>query len=132
VCKFSVSYNCAMEAAHGGLFGISEDHIEKYQSLDVRFIKNKAATFFFQAEGDSMSPLILPKDVLVVDRSITPSNKHIVIVSVNNEMLCKRLIFRAGQMFLSSENLKYPEIHVVPELEVSIFGVVRSSVREHI
>lgn len=121
-----------MESITCGLFGISEDHIEHYQSLDVRFIKNKAATFFFEAEGDSMSPLILPKDILVVDRSITPSNQHIVVVSVNNEMLCKRLIFRAGQMFLRSENLKYPEIHVVPELEVSIFGVVRSSVREHI
>jgi DNA polymerase V len=41
-----------------GLFGISDDYIEKYQSLDARFIKNKASTFFFQAASDSMEPLI--------------------------------------------------------------------------
>ena len=41
-----------------GLFGITNDHIENYQSLDERFVKNKASTYFFEAESDSMSPFI--------------------------------------------------------------------------
>lgn len=31
-----------------GLFGISDDFIEKYQSLDGHFIKNKFSTFFLK------------------------------------------------------------------------------------
>ena len=53
-----------------GLFGIHDDFSEKYQSLDERFIKNKASTFFFKASGKAMAPLILPDDVLIVDRSV--------------------------------------------------------------
>lgn len=121
-----------MDKTSGGLFGISEDHIEKYQSLDLRFIKNRAATFFFEAEGDYMSPLILPGDILIVDRSIKASHQHIVVASLGSEMFCKRLIYRAGQIFLKSENLKYPEYKIHSESELTIFGVVRSVVREFV
>ena len=121
-----------MDKASGGLFGISEDHIEKYQSLDARFIKNKAATFFFEAEGESMAPLILPHDVLVVDRSISASNQHIVVASIGGEMFCRRLIHRAGHIFLYSENLKFPEYKINQDTDLTIFGVVRSIVREFV
>lgn len=116
-----------------GLFGISEDHIEKYQSLDVRFIKNKAATFFFEAAGDYMAPLILPKDILIIDRSITANHQHIIVGSINGgEMFCKRFIKKNGVIFLQSENFKYPELKIEQEMHLSVFGVVRSIVREFI
>lgn len=119
-----------MDKIQGGLFAISEDHIEKYQSLDVRFIKNKAATFFFETEGDAMAPLILPQDVLVVDRSITALNQHIVVASVDNQMICRRLVRQAGQFFFHPENPKYPDYKIDQDRDVVIFGVVRSLVRE--
>ncbi len=121
-----------MEKSSAGLFGISEDHIEKYQSLDLRFIKNRASTFFFEAEGDYMSPLIMPGDILVVDRSVKASNQHIIVASMGSEMFCKRLIHRTGQIFLQSENFKYSEIKIDSQSELTIFGVVRSTVREFI
>lgn len=122
-----------MESASCGLFGISEDHIEKYQSLDLRFIKNKAATYFFEAEGDSMAPLILPKDVLIVDRSIKATHQHIIVGSIDGgEMFCKRLIQKGGVYILKSENFNHPDLKVVDEMSLNIFGVVRSIVREFI
>lgn len=60
-----------------GLFGISQDHIEDYQSLDKRFIKSRVSTFFFQASGDAMSPYIENEDILIVDRSLAPVNSFI-------------------------------------------------------
>lgn len=122
-----------MENPSAGLFGISEDHIEKYQSLDVRFIKNKAATYFFEAAGDAMAPLIFPLDVLIVDRSINPSHQHIIVGSLNGgEMFCKRLVHKSGQMELHSENPSYSAIKIVKGMQLNIFGVVRSIVREFI
>jgi DNA polymerase V len=120
-------------ATSDGLFGISDDYIEKYQSLDVRFIKNKAATFFFEAIGDYMAPLILPKDILIVDRSIVASHQHIIVGSLDGgEMFCKRFIKKNGIIFLQSENSKYTEYKVEQEMHLSVFGVVRSIVREFI
>lgn len=107
-----------------GLFGIQEDHIQKYQSLDDRFVKNKSSTYFFVAAGDSMQPLILEKDILIVDRSLEPTHNKIVVVAVNGEMYCKRLVSRGGQLLLVSDNKNYSEIIINGEMDIHFFGVV--------
>ncbi len=114
-----------------GLFEISEDHIEKYQSLDARFIRNRSATFFFRAQGDSMEPLILENDILIVDRSITSFHKRIVILSHDGEMYCKRLLPSGEQVILHSLNPKYKDIVLRPqETPLDIFGVVIAIARD--
>lgn len=113
-----------------GLFGISDDYIEKYQSLDTRFIKNKASTFFFQAASSSMEPLIFENDVLVVDRSIEASSGKVVIVSVTGELVCKRLIRSNGRAILRSDNKTYKDILVSEDMDMVIFGVVIAIARE--
>lgn len=111
-----------------GLFGVSEDHTESSQSLDERFVKNAKSTFFFEARGESMAPLILPGDVLVVDRSVKPANTHIVIVAYEGELICKRLIFRNAQAQLVSENQKFRPILLSEVEELVVWGVVRAVV----
>jgi DNA polymerase V len=113
-----------------GLFGIVNDHIESYQSLDERFVKNKASTYFFEAESDSMSPLIEEKDILIVDRSLESYPGCIVVCSLNGEMLCKRLIQKNGCLYLSSENKSYKTIELNEDSDFSVFGVVRGLARE--
>lgn len=113
-----------------GLFGVVNDHIESYQSLDERFIKNKASTYFFEAESDSMSPLIKEKDILIVDRSLESYPGCIVVCSLNGEMLCKRLIQKKGCLYLCSENKSYKSIELNNDSDFSVFGVVRGLARE--
>lgn len=113
-----------------GLFGISDDYIEKYQSLDARFIKNKASTFFFEASSHSMQPLINEGDVLVVDRSIEQVNNRVVVVALEGEMICKRFVKKNNQVILKSENPKCADIKVTEEMNMIVFGVVVSIARE--
>ena len=113
-----------------GLFGISDDYIEKYQSLDTRFIKNKASTFFFQAASHSMEPLIFENDVLIVDRSIEVTHGKVVVVSVTGELICKRLIKENNKIILRSDNKAYSDILVTEEMDLVIFGVVVAIARE--
>lgn len=113
-----------------GLFGIVNDHIESYQSLDERFVKNKASTYFFEAESDSMVPLIREKDVLIVDRALDSYPGCIVVCSLNGEMLCKRLVEKEGALYLKSENPKYKDLLLDEESDFSVFGVVRGIARE--
>ena len=113
-----------------GLFGIANDHVENYQSLDERFIKNKASTYFFEAESDSMSPLIMEGDVLIVDRALDIFSGRIVVCSLNGEMLCKRLRVENNKRLLCSENLAYSPIEIHQDSDFSVFGVVRGIARE--
>lgn len=112
--------------AHCGLFGISEDHLEDYQSLDQRFVKNKTSTYFFEAEGESMAPLILPGDVLVVDRSLKGSFGRVVIVVYEQELICRRLQREGGRIVLRSENPRYPDLCLSSDRELIFWGVVRA------
>ncbi|MBT4760917.1 MAG: hypothetical protein HOO06_04390 [Bdellovibrionaceae bacterium] len=113
-----------------GLFGISEDYIENYQSLDERFVKNKSSTFFFQAEGSSMQPLIFSDDVLIVDRSIEYMHGRVSVFSLDGDMFCKRIFKRNGKLVLSSENKKFSDIVINEEQVFHLFGVVVAIARD--
>ncbi|MCJ8277928.1 MAG: S24 family peptidase [Bdellovibrionales bacterium] len=116
--------------SNNGLFNISEDHIEKYQSLDARFIRNKSATFFMLMDGNSMSPLIHDKDILIIDRSLEVIDKRIVIVSLYDEMICRRYIEIDESIILRCENSLYKDIYVTREMNMMMFGTVRGIARE--
>ena len=113
-----------------GLFGIGDDFLEKYQSLDLRFIKNQASTFFFETTGDSMAPLILPKDILIVDRSLEVSNNKIIVAHLDGAMVCKRYHKKINHIILKSENKIEKPIDITEESNFIIFGVVTAIARE--
>jgi DNA polymerase V len=113
-----------------GLFGISDDYISDYQSLDERFVRNKASTYFFLVAGESMSPLILEKDILIVDRSLNQAHNRVVVVGLDGELFCKRWIQEKGAVRLVSDNPRYPEIQVSPEQDLQLFGVVIGLARD--
>jgi len=137
VRKLCVSYDDFMESlskpifqANCGLFGISDDYIEKYQSLDERFIKNKSSTFFFEATGDSMEPVVFPGDVLIVDRSVNWTQGKIVIAYLDGQFFCKRLLKSPKGIILRSENKLHRDILVTEEMDFLVWGVVVAQARD--
>lgn len=115
--KFLAKISC-------GLFGISDDFIEKYQSLDQLFIKNKFSTFFFEASGDSMEPTIYPGQILIVDRSRTDFHNHVCIVAYEDKLICKRIIQKENGIILRSDNLKYRDIFIENQDSINFWGIV--------
>lgn len=88
-------------------------------------ITHPAATYFVRARGDSMVGAgIDDGDILVVDRSLTPTNRRIIIASVNGEFTVKRFEKTASRMRLLPENPAYKPITITPELGAEFFGVV--------
>lgn len=101
------------------------DYEEKRLDIHEYLIRNPVATFFFPVKGRSMEGAeIFDGDVLVVDRSITPTHGHIVIAFVNGERLVKRLHMRGKRVALIAENPDYPSIEIQEEMELVIWGVV--------
>lgn len=107
-----------------GLFGISDDLIEKYQSLDSLFIKNRYNTFFFEAAGDSMQPTIFQGQVLVVDRSKKNFNGRVCAIEYEDKIICKRVVLKGESIILRSDNPKYKDIVVMNNENVNFWGIV--------
>jgi len=103
-CCMSQNKLIRLPIAQCGLFGVQDDFFEEYLSLDSHFVKNKKSTFFFRAQGASMSPLIMPNDVLIVDRSLAPKSGQICIFTLEDKFICKRYFKSSQGVVLRSEN----------------------------
>jgi len=62
-------------------------------------------------------------DILVVDRSLEPSNNNIVIAVINGELTVKRLIKTLNSCRLIAENPDYPDLEINEEIPLEIWGV---------
>lgn len=107
----------------------ARDYEQKELDLNSRYIRNPPATFFFQVTGDSMIGAgIFPGDLLIVDRSITPSSGSIVVVDVDGEWMVKRLQLRGNWVRLLSENPAHDPVTLIEGQELVVFGVVTHNV----
>lgn len=107
----------------------ADDHIEKAIDIGEWLVKNEIATFMMRVGGDSMNDIIHDGDRVIIDRSLDPQSKDIVVACLNGEMTVKRLVLRGERIFLAAENPEYPEIEITGESELIIWGVVTHCVR---
>ena len=104
----------------------ADDHLERRLDLNEHLIKNPAATFFVEVTGDSMlDEGIHPRDILVVNRSLTPAHGKIAIVSLQGEFTVKKLHIEHGKLCaLIPANASYEPIPIHDEDDVEIWGIV--------
>jgi DNA polymerase V len=103
----------------------ADDHLERGIDLNEELIRNPAATFLVRVKGDSMRDAgIHAGDVLIVDKSLTPIDRKIVVAMIDGNFTVKRFRKRGGQVFLEAENPEFAPIEVTEGQELSIFGVV--------
>ena len=116
---------------HAGFPSPADDFIEEMIDLNQVLIKNPTATFLWRVVGDCMIDVkIFPGDVVVVDRSLAPKHRSIVLAIVDGEPTLKRLNRRGGVMVLHNENAKLPVFMIAEGTEVSIWGVVTATIRD--
>jgi len=109
----------------------ADDYVERPIDLNEYLIKNIAATYFVRVSGDSMINAHIGNGaILIVDRSIEPKHKRIVIASVNGSYTCKRLLLRP-KICLVSENPKYTPIFIEKESELEIAGTVIAAINTY-
>jgi DNA polymerase V len=103
----------------------ASDYVDKSIDLNEILIKNKVATFLVRALGDSMIEAgIFSGDILIIDKSITPASKNIVVAILNGEFTVKRFVKDGNRIFLQPENKKYRNIEISEEDDFKIWGVV--------
>ena len=112
----------------------ADDYIENNLSLSELLIRNHLSTFLMKTSGDSMMDVgINDGDILVVDRSIEPKNRDIVIAILEGNLTVKRLLFKTnGSVVLKSENTAYKDIKIPESADLEIWGVVTSAIHQFI
>ena len=113
-------------SASAGFPSPAENYVEEKLNLNSYLIKNRESSFFVRVSGDSMINVgIFDNDILIVDRSLDPKRQSIVIVSIDGELVIKKLVKdQSKNYYLKSENSNYPNIKLNSSRDTIIWGVV--------
>lgn len=104
------------------------DYTEGCIDLNEHLIGNPEATFLVRVEGDSMLRFgIHHGDTLVVDRSVEPADRTVVVAVVDGEFTIKQMCRVPEGVLLRAGNPAHRDILVGAEQQFSVWGVVRWS-----
>lgn len=110
----------------------ADDYVEQRISLDEHLIGRRESTFFMRVAGVSMQGLgIFDGDLLVVDRALPATSGSVVIAVLDGEFTVKQLINTPGGQILRAAHPDYPDLHIKPEQDFTIWGVVSWNVHKH-
>ena len=115
----------ASASVQAGFPSPADDHLDCSLDLNEHLVSNPAATFFVRVQGNSMKDAgIVDGDTLIVDRSVAPKDRQIVIAMLDGEFTVKRLRKRGKRVFLQAENAEFAPIEISENQELTIWGVV--------
>jgi DNA polymerase V len=99
--------------------------MERGIDLNEELIRNPAATFLVRVKGESMRDAgIHSGDTLIVDRSVTPADRQIVVAMIDGEFTVKRFRKANGRILLEAANSSFEPIEVGEDQELTIWGAV--------
>ncbi|GAB5407896.1 MAG: translesion error-prone DNA polymerase V autoproteolytic subunit [Balneolaceae bacterium] len=100
------------------------DHLEKALSLEDLIVRRPTSTFYVRAEGNAMKVSgIFDGDILVIDRSLNAQNGSIIVVSLDEEVIIRKLVKKQRRIFLVSGDVEYAPITIGRETNWMIWGV---------
>lgn len=114
-----------VEGIHAGFPSPAEDFAEPTLDLNHYVIKNPASTFYARIKGDSMvGANIQDGDVVVIDKSLEPTDGSIAVCFIDGEFTLKRIRIEKGKVWLQPANPEFPAIEVTEENHFVVWGIV--------
>ena len=135
----------AGEAIHAGFPSPAQDYMTGIIDLNKELVHHPDTTFYGRVVGDSMRDAGVEEgDVLVIDKSLTPSEGDMVIAFLNGEFTLKYISFKAPSgpsarqprprvsynilqcrdIWLLPANPSYKPIHIEEGNDFTVWGVV--------
>ncbi len=103
----------------------ADDYAENSLDLNEILIKNPSSTFFVRVKGNSMiNAGIQDGDVVVIDRSLEPYDRAVILAMLNGEFTLKRFQKRGDMIVLLPENKRFRPIRVSQDDDFEVWGVV--------
>lgn len=103
----------------------ADDFLDIKIDLNKYLIKNQYTTFFVRVSGNSMIDVgISDGDLLIVDKSLEPTNNKIAVCYIDGEFTVKRIKVEKDCVWLVAENPDYKPFKVTEDNELIIWGIV--------
>ena len=94
-------------------------------SLDKVLVKNHEATFYAKANGNSMIGAGIDNgDIMVIDRSIEPTENKIAVCCIDGEFTVKRIKIEKDGLYLIPENKDFEPIKITENNQFIVWGIV--------
>ena len=101
----ALSLPFADDGVHAGFPAPAQSTMETAIDLNKDLIENPESTFYARVEGDSMiGANIFEDDILIIDRSLTPSNGDIALCIVDGEFTVKYIEINKDHALLRPAN----------------------------
>ena len=127
-----VSLPLADGGIQAGFPSPAQDYINEYIDLNRELVPHPASTFYGRVSGDSMiEEGIEPGDLLVIDRSIEPSDGDLAVCCLDGEFTLKRIKLSPGAIWLVPSKETFDPILVTPDNEFEVWGVVTHTIKSN-
>ena len=110
-----------------------DDHIAKRLNIHDYLVDQEDATYLVTVIGWSMRDAgLLPKDVIIVDRSKNAKVGNIIMAMIDGEFTIKQLAMgENGNPILLPANPDFKPIEIKDGMDFEIWGVVTGSIRKY-
>lgn len=114
-----------VEGIRAGFPSPAEDFTEPTLDLNRYVIKNPASTFYARITGNSMEDAsIQDGDIVVIDKSLEPTNGSIAVCFIDGEFTLKRILIETDKVWLMPANSDFKPIEVTSENHFVVWGIV--------
>jgi DNA polymerase V len=101
------------------------DFIDLTIDMNKHLVKHPATTFYGRVKGQSMIDAgIFDGDLLVIDKSLQPTDNKIAVCYIDGEFTIKRIQIQKDCVWLIPENEAYQPIKVTADNDFIIWGMV--------
>tara|TARA_B100000945_G_C20173291_1_gene498802 strand:- start:92 stop:526 length:435 start_codon:yes stop_codon:yes gene_type:complete len=127
--SISLSVGLHLTSIEAGFPSPADDHLDVALDLNEYLIKHPSSTFYIYVKGDSMiNNGIYNGDIIIVDRSLTPKTKDIVVAVIDGEFTVKKMYKKNNTIYLNPGNKNYKSIYIDSDMDFQIWGVVTHSI----
>lgn len=126
VLKSGTELPLFLSGIRAGFPSPADDYLEDVLSLDDICIANAASTFLGRVKGSSLKDIcIYEGDIVVIDKSLQPNHRDLVICAIDGEFNAKILHLDPLQgIRLLSANMDFQPIHIQELTDFRVWGVV--------
>ncbi len=101
------------------------DFVDLTIDLNRHLIKHPSATFYGRVKGVSLKNAGIDNgDLLIIDRSLEPTNGKIAVCYIDGEFTAKRIRVSQKEIWLVPENENYQPLRVTEENNFLIWGII--------
>ena len=109
----------------------AEDFTDTKLDLNQFLIKHPSSTFFVRVAGDSMIEAgIFENDLVIVDRSLTPTSGQIILAVVEGEFTIKKFVKQKNDIWLYPANSNYQPLKILEGTVFQVWGVVTYTIKK--